>query len=42
MEHFAERHHSTQSSTYNFDHDFVYEGTDEYSGQSAIFGIEKR
>ena len=42
MEHFAESHHSTQSSTYDLDHDFVYDGTDQDSGQSAIFGIEKR
>lgn len=41
MEHFAESDHSTQSSTYDLDHDFVQEGTDTVHN-SGIFGIEKR
>ena len=41
MEHFAERHHSTQSSTYDLNHEFVHEGTDNVHN-SALFGIEKR
>jgi len=41
MEHFAESDHSTQSSTYDLSHDFVFEGTDD-SPTDTTFGIEKR